>query len=122
MDLCQLSRQIETLGASLVVLDDSIDTSTPHGRLFFHLLASIGEFERSLILQRTEEGRKKALSEGVKFGRKEKLSELQKALLKQEFNSWKGTKEELAKRYEISVASLYRIANKNEDANPHSTK
>lgn len=108
-DLCSITKQIEDKGASLVVLDGSIDTSTPHGRLFFHLMASIGEFERTLILARTEEGRQKALAGGVKFGRKRTLSDFQLGKLKEDFAKWKGSKAELAAHYEISVPSLYRL-------------
>jgi DNA invertase Pin-like site-specific DNA recombinase len=116
-DLCQITKQIEARGAGLVVLDDNIDTSTAHGRLFFHLLASIGEFERSLILARTEEGRQKALAQqavpGAKriFGRKSKLNEFQISKLKKDFATWKGSKGELAAHYGISVPSLYRLVN-----------
>jgi len=118
LDLCNITKQIEALGATLVVLGDNIDTSTPHGRLFFHILASIGEFERSVILQRTEEGRLKAKAEGVKFGPKDKLTDLQKTLLRQEFKTWTGSKKELADRYGISVPSLYRIAKQGLEGGP----
>jgi DNA invertase Pin-like site-specific DNA recombinase len=117
LDLCQIAKQIEAKGASLCILDESIDTSTNGGRLYFHMLAAIGEFERSLILARTEEGRQKALASGVKFGRKEKLNDFQKAKLRQDFASWTGSKEELAGHYGISVPTLYRLAKAPEDAN-----
>jgi DNA invertase Pin-like site-specific DNA recombinase len=42
------------------------------------LLASIAEFERELMRERTGEGRKRALANGVKFGRKRKLSDYQR--------------------------------------------
>ena len=108
-DLCQISEQVKAKGASLIILDDNIETVTPHGRLFFNLLASIGEFERSLILARTEEGRQKALAGGVKFGRKGLLNDFQKAKLKEDFAKWTGSREELAKHYNISVPTMYRL-------------
>ncbi len=40
----------------LVVLDQSIDTGTPSGRLLFHVLGAIAEFERDLIAARTRAG------------------------------------------------------------------
>ena len=43
------------------------------------LLASIAEFERELIRERTGEGRKRAMAGGIKFGRKRKLSDYQRA-------------------------------------------
>src|SRR5262249_53768602 len=45
-----------------------IDTTSAHGKLVFSVLASISEFERSLIRARTDEGRKRAKERGVRFG------------------------------------------------------
>jgi DNA invertase Pin-like site-specific DNA recombinase len=55
------------------------DTSSAQGRLLSTLLAGIAEFERELIRERTGEGRKRAMAAGVKFGRKPKLSDYQRA-------------------------------------------
>jgi DNA invertase Pin-like site-specific DNA recombinase len=49
------------------------------GRLLSTLLAAIAEFERELIRERTGEGRRRAMANGVKFGRKPKLSPYQRA-------------------------------------------
>jgi DNA invertase Pin-like site-specific DNA recombinase len=50
--LVAMVREFEALGVDLVVLDQAIDTTTPSGRLLFHVLASISEFERELIRDR----------------------------------------------------------------------
>lgn len=115
LDLCQIAKAVESIGASLVVLDDNIDTSTPQGKLFFHLLASIGEFERALILSRTDEGRREALKKqkdtGKRiFGPPDKLTSYQIEQLRKEFKDFKGPKRELAAGYGISLATLYRLA------------
>lgn len=115
LDLCQIAKQVEEQKASLIVLDDNIDTSTPQGRFFFHLIGAVGEFERSLILARTQEGRDKYKADGGKFGPKEKLTEAQKVRLLDEFATWKGPKADLAALYRISVPTLYRIAGKAKD-------
>jgi len=52
-------------------------TTTPHGKLMITILGGLAEFERSLILARTNEGRQRAMAKGVKFGRKPKLSPFQ---------------------------------------------
>jgi len=57
--------------------DPMIDTTSPHGKLILAVLAALAEFERSMILARTGEGRKRAQARGVRFGRKPKLSEYQ---------------------------------------------
>jgi DNA invertase Pin-like site-specific DNA recombinase len=43
-------------GVDLVALDQAIDTTTPAGRLTFHVIAAIAEFERDLISERTKDG------------------------------------------------------------------
>ena len=62
------SRPFKSLG------DPWVDTTTPHGRLMLTVLGGIAAFERALILQRTNEGRARALADGAQFGRKPKLT------------------------------------------------
>src|SRR5437870_3621801 len=50
------------------------DTTTAHGRLMLTVLGGLAEFERELIRARTDEGRKRAMSRGVRFGRRPKLT------------------------------------------------
>jgi DNA invertase Pin-like site-specific DNA recombinase len=69
--LTSLGRELEALGIDLVVLDQSIDTSTPAGRLLFHVLGSIAEFERDLIRERTAAGMRAAKRRGARIGRPE---------------------------------------------------
>jgi DNA invertase Pin-like site-specific DNA recombinase len=54
-----------------------IDTTSPHGKLIIAVLGALAEFERSMILARTADGRARARARGVRFGRKPKLSEYQ---------------------------------------------
>lgn len=67
--LVAMVREFEALGVDLVVLDQAIDTTTPVGRLLFHVLASISEFERDLIRDRVLAGLKRAKAQGVRLGR-----------------------------------------------------
>jgi DNA invertase Pin-like site-specific DNA recombinase len=79
-ELLDLIDRIGKAGAVFRSLGDPIwDTSNPQGRLLSTLLAAIAEFERELIRERTGEGRKRAMANGVKFGRKPKLSPYQRA-------------------------------------------
>jgi hypothetical protein len=72
--------RIGKAGASFRSLGDPLwDTSSAQGRLLSTLLAGIAEFERELIRERTGDGRKRAMAAGVKFGRKRKLSDYQRA-------------------------------------------
>jgi DNA invertase Pin-like site-specific DNA recombinase len=54
--------------------DPWADTTTPHGKLMITVLGGLAEFERSLILARTGDGRARAQARGVRFGRKPKLT------------------------------------------------
>ena len=79
-DLLNTLATISEAGASFKSLGDPwADTTTPHGRLMLTVLAGLAEFERHLILSRTAEGRSRARSRGIKFGRKPKLTKHQQA-------------------------------------------
>jgi DNA invertase Pin-like site-specific DNA recombinase len=67
--LVTLGRELATLGVDLVVLDQNIDTTTPSGRLLFHVLAAIAEFERDLIRERVKAGLERARARGARLGR-----------------------------------------------------
>jgi DNA invertase Pin-like site-specific DNA recombinase len=71
--LTNLAREWEVLGIHLVVLDQSIDTSTASGRLLFHTLAAVAEFERDLIRERVTAGLRSARRRGAAIGRPRKL-------------------------------------------------
>jgi DNA invertase Pin-like site-specific DNA recombinase len=68
-DLLQLLARIERAGASIQSLTEPLDTSTPIGRMFIHLLGSFAEFERSMIRERCAAGRLAAVQRGVPMGR-----------------------------------------------------
>lgn len=81
-DLLTIVRGIETKGAKLKSLAEAwADTTTPTGRLILTVLGGLAEFERSLITERTSEGRERARREGRRLGRPPKLSAHQKALI-----------------------------------------
>jgi DNA invertase Pin-like site-specific DNA recombinase len=71
-DLQQIVHTLERKKVGFIVLDQNIDTTTPAGRLTFHLLGAVAEFERDLIAERRNEGITRAKEKGVKFGRREK--------------------------------------------------
>ena len=72
--LIQLSRELERSGVDLVVLDQGIDTSTAVGRMFFHILGAIAEFEHALMSERTLDGLAAARARGNTGGQKPKLT------------------------------------------------
>lgn len=73
-DLVDLVQQIQEKGAGLKSLHDHIDTTTPQGKLTFHLFAALAEFERDIISERTKAGLASARARGRKGGRPKGLS------------------------------------------------
>jgi DNA invertase Pin-like site-specific DNA recombinase len=79
-DLLNVLASISEKGAGFRSLaDPMIDTTSPHGKLIIAVLGALAEFERSMILARTADGRMRAQERGVQFGRKPKLSRFQVA-------------------------------------------
>jgi DNA invertase Pin-like site-specific DNA recombinase len=69
-DLLNLLDAVQKAGAGFRSLRDAwCDTGTPQGQLMLTVLGGLAEFERSLIVARTGEGRARAMAKGVKFGR-----------------------------------------------------
>ncbi len=78
-DLLDIVHTIETRGAKLKALTDAwADTTTPTGKLILTVLGGLAEFERSLIAERTSEGRERARRAGRRMGRPPKLSTYQR--------------------------------------------
>lgn len=68
---------IETKGAHFRSLSENIDTTSSGGRLVFHIMGAMAEFERALIVERTKAGMAVAKARGVKMGRKKLLDSIQ---------------------------------------------
>jgi len=68
--LIETVNALETRGVSFRSLTEAIDTTTPGGRLVFHIFGALGQFERDLIRERTRAGLKAAEARGRKGGRK----------------------------------------------------
>src|SRR5271170_1749520 len=81
--------------------DTWADTTTPHGRLMLIVLGGLAEFERELIRARTGEGRARAVANGVKLGRKPKLTSHQQREAKQRRDAGKETLREIARSYDV---------------------
>lgn len=81
-DLIDLSELFDEKGVDLVSLKESIDTSTPMGKCFFTILAAVGQMERELIVQRTNEGLAAARARGRVGGRPSMPEERLTAALK----------------------------------------
>jgi DNA invertase Pin-like site-specific DNA recombinase len=109
-ELLELIERIAKAGAAFRSLGDPLfDTSSSQGRLLLTLLAAIAEFERDLIRERTGDGRKRAMANGVKFGRKRKLSEYQRQEAIKRRDAGTETLGTIAKSYGVNIAMISRL-------------
>src|SRR3977135_2896451 len=61
--------ELESLGVTFISLRDNLDLTTPSGRLMFHVISAMAEFERSLIQERVKAGLRNARAKGQRLGR-----------------------------------------------------
>jgi DNA invertase Pin-like site-specific DNA recombinase len=85
--LLALADELRERGIDLVVLRQHIDTTTPTGRLVFHVLGAIDEFQRELIIEGTREGLEAARARGRTGGRKPKLSAAKTATVRRMYQA-----------------------------------
>ena len=72
--------ELEGEGIGFQSVTEAIDTTTPGGKLVFHIFGALAEFERNLIRERTKAGLEAARARGRKGGRRKKLGEKQRKL------------------------------------------
>lgn len=84
MDGITIIQRVADRGAAVKVLDKPwLDLTTPMGKGILAFLSALAEDERERIVRRASEGRQAAVARGVKFGPKPKLTEHQRALVRQ---------------------------------------
>lgn len=108
--LIELSELFEKKGVQFVSIQDNIDTSTPMGRFFFRMMASIAELERDIISERTKAGLGAARARGRKGGRPSKSQKDVDLALKM-YDSKEYSISEIVKATKVSQATLYRKIN-----------
>lgn len=109
--LRQLIETVEDLdrrGVGFRSLTEAIDSSTPSGRLVFHLFAALAEFERSIIRERTMAGLEAARLRGRKGGRPPALSAQDLSVARTLLKEGSLTVVEVASRVGVTPSTLYR--------------
>lgn len=112
--LKEMTDRLQEAGVSLRVLTQNIDTATPEGRLFFHMLAAFAEWEHDLIVTRTNEGLEAARARGRTGGRKPKLTARQIADARRMYDETgpdgkrAHTVQEIADAYGVTRPTIYR--------------
>ena len=108
LDLLHTVDTITKVGAQFRSLADAwCDTTTPHGKLLLAILAGLAEFERSLIMDRTQAGIAKARQNGVAFGRPAKLNPRQRRIIAERYAKGE-TMAGLAREFDVSEPTVWR--------------
>ncbi len=111
-----LPHLIETIGvigdrgAGFRSVTESIDTTTAGGRLYFHMMGALAEFERSLIIERTRAGMKAAKARGVEVGRKRVLTPAQISHARQLVEQGESPSA-VARSMKVGRSTFYRALN-----------
>lgn len=108
-ELLKLIRNLNERGVEFRSICESLDTSTPAGRLLLHVLASMGEFERALISERTRAGMAAARARGSKIGRRPAMTDEERRDARVVIAKGSASVDDIAKQYRIHPRTLLRI-------------
>lgn len=108
-ELLKLVRDLNERGVEFRSLSESLDTSTPGGRLLLHVLASMAEFERSLISERTRAGMAAARARGSRIGRRPAMTQEQLVDAKTVIETARRPIAEVANEYRVHPRTLARL-------------
>jgi len=108
-DLLDIVEAIRARGAGFRSLAEDIDTTTPAGRLVFHVFASIAQFERERISERTREGLAAARKRGRVGGRPRALSPAQCEEVRKMRDEQQRPLVEIARLFKVSTKTIRRV-------------
>lgn len=111
-DLVKTVAELELAGIGFESLSERIETVSANGRLTFHIFASLAEFERNLIRERTNAGLAAARARGRSGGRKPALSDSQVREVRVLMRDRDVNISSIAKRYGVSRTTLYKCVNR----------
>jgi DNA invertase Pin-like site-specific DNA recombinase len=106
-NLIEFVNSLEKSNVNFKSLTDHIDTSSPMGRFFFNVMASLAQMERELIIERTHAGLKTARQQGRIGGRKRRMTVSKVESAKQLLANGIAPRE-VANNLGVSVPTLYR--------------
>lgn len=109
--LIEVAEQLREMNVEFISIQDKLDTSTSAGKLMFHMLAILAEFERDIIIERTKAGLEAARARGRKGGKPKKPKKaIQHAI--ELYDSKTLTLNEIQKITGVSKSTLYRYLEK----------
>ena len=102
-------------GVELHSLTENINTTTPSGKLTFHIFAALSEFERDILRQRVNTGLEAARRRGRVGGRPKALDAADLKKARALLRSGDNTKVQVAQELEVSRHTLWRALSKESD-------
>lgn len=108
-DLLDIVEAIKERGAGFRSLAEDIDTTTPAGRLIFHVFASIAQFERERVSERTKEGLNAARKRGRVGGRPPALSPAQRNEVRRMRDVDGRSLGDIARLFKVSTKTVRRV-------------
>jgi DNA invertase Pin-like site-specific DNA recombinase len=115
-DLIEWVRYLDEQGVGLQSLHEAIDTSTPTGKLTFHLFGALAEFERNLIQERTQAGLAAARARGRRGGRRKTLDADNRGLAVDLYQEKKMPVGKICELMGISKPTLYSYVRESQQA------
>jgi DNA invertase Pin-like site-specific DNA recombinase len=111
-DLLILMERIDKAGAGFRSLTESIDTTTPAGRMMMQMVGSFSEYEREMIREHTRAGLQAARAEARTGGRPPKLTEQQRLDIADNVLSGRQSGADMARLYNVSETTVSRIVSR----------
>jgi len=108
-DLIEISNTLQSKNIQLISLTEHIDTTSPTGKLFFHIFGAMAEFERNLIIERTRAGLDAAKARGMVGGRKHSLNDEKLKMVKTLVES-SNDYAAIARTVKVSERTIRRVA------------
>jgi DNA invertase Pin-like site-specific DNA recombinase len=104
-------KEFQSLGIDFISYQENIDTTTPTGELIFHVMASLAQFESSLISQRVKAGMARAKAQGKRIARPPITKELQAKIIELQREGLSMNK--ISKTLGVAYGTVYNYRLKN---------
>jgi DNA invertase Pin-like site-specific DNA recombinase len=115
-NLIELFNTFKEKQVEFVSLTEKIDTTTPSGKLIFHMTAAFAEFERDLIRERTYAGLEAARARGRNGGRPKKIKNGKAALARKMYDDKSNSIDDICATLSVSRSTLYRYMREGKQA------
>lgn len=107
-DLIEIVNRLDEVGIGLRSLQENIDTTTPAGKLVFHVFAALAEFERDMLRERTKAGLAAARKRGKRLGRRPALTPEQVEMACTLMENPKLSSRQVAEQFGVHRSTIYR--------------